>query len=221
MPLELIETKDGSHSLYNTELDETYHSVHGALNESKHVFIKHGLHESAKTFKEINILEVGFGTGLNALLTLIETQKNKLQVNYFTLEPLPLTEDILEKLNYARLINNDQNKYFDRLHECEWKKENEIIPGFSFTKFNCTLQDISLEKPVDLVYFDAFAPRVQSELWIIDVFEKLFRMMSSNAILVTYCAKGEVKRTLRKAGFIVETLQGPPGKREMIRARKN
>ena len=218
MPLELIETKDGSHSLYNTDLDETYHSVHGALNESLHVFIKNGLQEVAKNSSEINILEVGFGTGLNTVLTIQEADKDHLSINYFTLEPSPLPSDVIEKLNYKILLNN---KYFKLIHQYEWDKENIIFPHFKFTKFNTTLQKVNLSLPIDLVYFDAFAPRVQPELWTIDIFEKLFEMMTSNAILVTYCAKGEVKRSLKKAGFIVETLHGPPGKREMIRARKN
>jgi tRNA U34 5-methylaminomethyl-2-thiouridine-forming methyltransferase MnmC len=218
MQPKLIITADGSHSLRIEEIGETYHSVHGAIQESKHVFIKSGLNSLAKK-SEFNILEIGLGTALNAFLTFMETPQTK--VNYIAIEPFPLAENIVERLNYPELLNaTDCKEKFSLFHTCEWEKEQLFSETFVFKKINNKIQNANLNNWADLVYFDAFGPRVQPEMWTDEVFSKLYKAMKSNAILVTYCAKGEVKRTLKSVGFRIETLPGPPGKREMIRAIK-
>ncbi|CAN5408791.1 tRNA (5-methylaminomethyl-2-thiouridine)(34)-methyltransferase MnmD [soil metagenome] len=229
MNRELIKTADGSHSLYVKDLDEHYHSIHGAIQEALHVFIKTGLQflvEKGKT--EIHILEIGFGTGLNALLTLIEAEKLNIKVNYTSLEAFPLEQELIQQLNYVELVstsngdkNQDIQKSFDSIHACDWGKENQLTSHFTLNKIKNTLQAIQFKKSFDLIYFDAFGPRVQPEMWTEELFSKIFSSVNPNGCLVTYCAQGEVKRTLKKAGFEVETLPGPPRKREMVRGTKN
>ena len=214
--LQLLITKDGSHSLRNDWLEETYHSVHGAMTESKHVFINAGLHYFPFE-KKINLLEIGFGTGLNVLLTLLEEEYD---VHYHSLEAYPLEKIIYSQLNYHLHLNVAREKFL-QVHECEWGREAELGKNFILLKQRTKMESVNFtEKYYDLIYFDAFAPRVQPELWTKEIFEKIFRSMKDGGVLVTYCAKGEVKRNLKAAGFEVETLQGPPGKREMTRAIK-
>lgn len=212
--LQLLKTKDDSYTLYNPDLNETYHSKHGAMQESMHVFIKNGLHYYSNNFpkKEINILELGFGTGLNALLTLIEAEKLGNKIYYTSTEAFPLDLGIIEQLNYssthkAELLNMHQNKKF-----CKNNFEFDLICE-AFMKINFT-------KKFDIIYFDAFAPEKQPELWTQEVFLRCKELLNPSGILVTYCAKGEVKRTIKSCDLKLETLQGPPGKREMIRASK-
>ncbi|MGZ4054200.1 MAG: tRNA (5-methylaminomethyl-2-thiouridine)(34)-methyltransferase MnmD [Bacteroidia bacterium] len=221
----LIKTADGSHSLYVKDLDEHYHSIHGAIQESIHVFINTGLKFIAEKNKsEINILEIGFGTGLNALLTCMEAEKSDLKINYTSLEAFPLSIDLTNKLNYVDLLSSekkDLQNTFDLLHSCEWEKDIAISKNFILHKIKNTLQEIRFENSFDLIYFDAFGPRVQPEMWKEELFSKIYSATKQDGCLVTYCAKGEVKRTLKKVGFVVETLPGPPRKREMVRGIKN
>lgn len=224
----LITTADGSHSIYVNDLDENYHSIHGAIQESKHVFIQTGLkHKNSKSNATINILEIGFGTGLNAILTLLEAKKMNLSINYTSLEAFPLEKELVNVLNYISLISETENieeqelrGIFNQLHDCTWEKENEIKNYFTLVKIKNKLQDVTFNSKFDLIYFDAFGPRVQPEMWTEALFMKIFAAMNEQGCLVTYCAKGEVKRTLKKVGFVVETLPGPPRKREMVRGTK-
>lgn len=224
----LITTADGSHSLYVKDLDEHYHSIHGAIQEALHVFIKSGLqYMHNKNYQEINILEIGFGTGLNALLTYLEAEKLNIKINYTGLEAFPLEDNLLKELNYAEWIANlfqhektNVKKIFEQLHSSEWQKDVTISEHFKLNKINNTLQDVQLTRAFDLIYFDAFGPRVQPDMWEDELFSKIFSATTTNGCLVTYCAKGEVKRSLKRIGFKVETLPGPPRKREMVRGIK-
>lgn len=223
---EIIKTADGSHSIYVKELDEHYHSIHGAIQEAQHVFIKMGLTHVASTLPDpttpINILEIGLGTGLNSFITFIEAKKAGLTINYTALEAYPISAELAGKLNYIELLNEQKNQaVYNKIHSCEWNEVTPLSDQFTIHKINNTLQEVVFLDTYHLIYFDAFGPRVQPEMWTEDVFRKLYAVTKPNGCLVTYCAKGEVKRTLKKVGFTVETLQGPPGKREMVRAVKN
>ena len=217
MKRELITTSDGSHSYLVSELNETYHSKHGAISEAKHVFIKNGLLSTSKT--ELNILEIGFGTGLNVLLTKQYAEEYNLNVYYKTLEPFPLTQNEFLNLNFTDILNCNKNNLI-QFHECNWEKEIKICVNFIFIKNNILVQYFESKKKYDLIYFDAFAPDKQEEIWSENILKKMYLLLKLGGLLVTYCAKGEVKRILKKVGFKVESLKGPPGKREMIRAIK-
>jgi tRNA U34 5-methylaminomethyl-2-thiouridine-forming methyltransferase MnmC len=214
-------TSDGSHTFYMPEINEYYHSHHGAIQEAMHVFIKNGLQKFGAQ-KEITIFEVGFGTGLNALLTCLESEGLGLKIEYLGLEAFPLDADEYADLNFATSINNvDATSYFEKIHAANWKEKTEISTNFALTKIKNTLENVVLaENSLDLIYFDAFGPRVQPEMWTIELFQKLYDALKSHGIFVTYCAKGQVKRDLKSVGFALETLAGPPGKREMIRCGK-
>lgn len=211
---EIKKTADGSNTLYVPELKEHYHSIHGAVAESEHVYMQAGLKYAEQFFEEIKLLEVGLGTGLNLYLTLKNAHK---KVSYTAIEPYPLTIELINNIAYRVIDFEIQIKIHSA--ECNlWHKHSDF---FSFFKRNEKLETLSLQPQIfNLVYFDAFAPTVQPELWTNLVFEKLYQAMQKDAILVTYCCKGEVKRNLIKAGFFVEKLPGPPGKREMLRAIK-
>ncbi len=218
--IEIIVTKDGSHTLFNTELEETYHSIHGALQESKHVFISHGMEFALSSGKKkLAILEVGFGTGLNALLTLQHSIKSSVHVEYTAVEPFPLTESVWTQLNYAD--TTEAFYLFQKMHQSEWNKSASILTNFKLRKIKSKIQQVSFsEDTFDIIYFDAFAPGKQPEMWEASLLGMIIPWMKQGAILVTYCAKGVVKRSLKNLGLSVETLPGPPGKREMIRALK-
>lgn len=219
--LQIITTHDGSHSLLNPELNETYHSVHGARQESLHVFIKHGLEFAVQHQHKnpVKILEIGFGTGLNALLTAAYSVRNNLKVEYTTLEAFPVNESIWQQLNYPQ--GETESKIFYNLHHTAWDEWTEPVPGFMLKKINTTLQLASLgHNYFDVVYFDAFAPNKQPEMWELPMLQKTVQSLVSKGVFVTYCAKGQLKRDLASLGTTVEALQGPPGKREMIRAVK-
>lgn len=230
MNRKLIKTADGSHSLFVEELNEHYHSVHGAIQESKHVFIEAGLkyisHPDKKQNKPVTILEIGLGTGLNALLTILANQELGLDINYSALEAFPLSAEITSDLNYTTLLIDPVHTkeklqlLFSAIHSCAWNETVFIVQQFHLNKLHKTLQQVQFQHTYDLIYFDAFGPGVQPEMWTAEMFHKLHAAMNPEACLVTYCAKGNVKRTLKEVGFKVETLQGPPGKREMIRAVK-
>jgi tRNA U34 5-methylaminomethyl-2-thiouridine-forming methyltransferase MnmC len=218
--VEIILTEDGSHTLHIPELKEHYHSIFGAIAESRHVFIEAGLRQVLKNNTgEINILEVGFGTGLNALLTVLEASLSDSSVKYTALETFPLPQQLWSKLNYPEQIRDIKAKeIFQFLHQCDWNVENEIIPGFFITKVEKSLEDFNAAGMLyNLIYFDAFAPDVQAELWTDEIFRKISGMTAKGGILVTYSCKGSVRRALKAAGFAVEKIPGPKGKREMVR----
>jgi len=218
---ELITTEDGSHSIYVPELKEHYHSTYGAIQESNHVFIENGLKEILKSKSGINIFEMGFGTGLNAFLTMIYSIDHKVDIKYTAIEAFPLESEILNSLNFSELIQDGAFKdYFKSMHSAKWDEWHILSGRFQIIKNLSSLEDYQPENKFDLVYFDAFAPTVQPELWTNEVFVNIFNSMNSGGILVTYCCKGDVKRNLKSAGFSIEKLPGPPGKREILRARK-
>ncbi len=228
----LIKTEDGSHSLFIEELNETYHSTHGAIQESKHIFIEAGLKNAISNFDPVasgtslTIFEVGFGTGLNAFLTCLESSRLEIQVNYTAVEPFPLDLDLVKELNFASLLATPQNPVselkalFEKIHTVEWNQQHRLSNYFNLHKLKSSVQDASLQNIFHVVYFDAFAPAVQPEMWTSEIFAKIYDALLVNGCLVTYCAKGSVKRTLKEIGFVLEPLKGPPGKREMIRAWK-
>lgn len=219
--MKIIVTKDGSHTLQHPELDETYHSIHGAVQESMHVFIEAGLKAIAHQKKQISILEIGFGTGLNAWLTALTAHELTCAVEYTTLETFPLIPEITYQLNFANSARYKKfNTLFAELHASEWEKLIHLNSFFSLEKKHIKLEDFESKKQFDLIYFDAFSPQSQPELWTVAQFSKLYKSLHNSGILVTYCAKGAVKRNLKEAGFVIETLPGPPGKREMTRAVK-
>lgn len=225
MQRQIIVTADGSHSVSIPEMNVTYHSVHGAVQESMHVFIEAGLLFGWERFQRsdpFSILEMGFGTGLNALLTFIETKKRKgLKIHYTAIELLPLQRQEYAQLNYCEALNDtSMQEYFNKMHECDWEKDIRVSGQFSLFKSNQSLPDFKSNRLYDVVYFDAFAPDVQPELWTKEIFELLYRNMSPQSILVTYCCKGDVRRAMIAAGFSVEKIPGPPHKREMLRAFK-
>ena len=221
-PLKIIETSDGSHTLYNAVLDETYHSTHGALTESLHVFIKEGLHYYLAQKKPIvlNILEVGFGTGLNALLTCLEAEKLKIQVNYHSLEPYPIDVALLSHLNYTTSLAENSKQIFEQLHASEWERPVQITRDFTLNKSKTSLTAFKSLQVFDIAYFDAFAPRKQPELWEKDALEKVIMLLKAEGIFVTYSAMGALKRNLKSLDMLVESIPGPPGKREMTRGIK-
>jgi tRNA U34 5-methylaminomethyl-2-thiouridine-forming methyltransferase MnmC len=216
---EIITTADGSHTLYHSALNETYHSKHGAINEALHVFINNGLDYffQLQSSNEIKLLEIGFGTGLNCLLTGIESQKEKKVIHYTAIEAFPLAENIISKLNYTENFNNDAKQLFYKIHTSEWNKKVPITSQFLLNKYHITLQQLPVNAYYDIIYYDAFGPRAQPEMWTKEILTKTIKLLKANGIFVTYCAKGEVKRIFKETGLKVETLPGPPGKREMIR----
>lgn len=218
--ISVYRTKDESDTLYVADLDETYHSRNGAVEESKHVFLKMGLLEMALNKPAISILEIGFGTGLNAILTLMEAEQHQLQVDYNGLEAYPLPFNLVQQLNYANLLPANAHTLFTQMHQCEWNQTNELTNKFSLTKIATRLEAFEPVRKYDLIYFDAFAPDKQPELWTMEQFTKLYLCLNNGGILVTYSSKGEVKRTLKQIGFEVQRLPGPPFKRHMLRAIK-
>lgn len=214
-------TADGSHTLYVPYLDEHYHSVNGSIQESLHVYITAGLHHILNK-KEINILEVGFGTGLNAFLTLVN-QASSATINYVASELYPLSSDIVRKINYPQYIPGGDAELFYKLHRAEWEIIQEITSTFFLKKvktdFSNWSEDIALGL-FDLIYFDAFAPEKQPEMWTQKLFDILYKHTSEKGVLVTYCAKGSVRRMLQNSGYQVERLPGPKGKREILRATR-
>lgn len=221
MHREIIITGDGSTTIFIPELKEHYHSVYGAVQESKHVFIEAGLKNISRN--SISILEVGYGTGLNAFLTLQESLKKELQVTYYAVELYPLDKEFFDQLKYdhfLRLSKVEKQLYSD-MQKAAWSMEIQITPGYTLKKIKSDILSLEIDFKYDLVYFDAFAPAVQPELWDKTVFQKIYSHLNNHGILVTYCAKGQVQRTLKETGFTVEKLPGPPGKREMIRAVKS
>jgi tRNA U34 5-methylaminomethyl-2-thiouridine-forming methyltransferase MnmC len=214
----IVKTSDGSHTIYVPELDDHYHSIHGAVQESEHIFIKNGF--DACTASPMNIFEVGFGTGLNALLTAIRSMKGERQVNYTSIEKYPVHEDIIWSLNHADFAGKEGKKIFNLIHYAPWNSATTICKNFTITKIK---SDLTVNKPsghYDLIYFDAFGPDKQPEMWTPDIFASVYEITDKGGILITYSAKGEVKRNLKACGFDVSLLPGPPGKRQITRAVK-
>ena len=216
---EIRVTGDGSKTIFLPELNETYHSSNGAVQESLHIFIQNGL-ELAEKGEVIRILEVGFGTGLNALLSASWAEINNQSIHYIGIEAKPLPPELCFQLDYPPHIGQNAEKIYDALIHCDWEIDNQLTTHFSIQKREVKIQDFVTEEPTDLIYFDAFGPRVQAEMWDITILEKMFQYLNAGGALVTYCAQGQFKRDLKAVGFILESLPGPPGKREMTRATK-
>jgi tRNA U34 5-methylaminomethyl-2-thiouridine-forming methyltransferase MnmC len=215
----IIVTGDGSPSLQIDSVDETYHSRHGALTESIHVFIKAGLVEVAKEKSEISILEVGLGTALNAALTADFSKTHSIRIHYTALETHPVSEESIQQLKENWLGHETLSEWQQLILTASWENEVAISNLITLQKIRLSVQDVSFpDQTFDLVYYDAFAPRVQPEMWTMEIFKKLYLSLKPGGILVTYCAKGQVRRDLQGAGFKVERLEGPPHKREMLRA---
>jgi len=216
----IVITSDGSTTIHLPDWNENYHSTHGAIQESNHVFIDKGLSVISKP--KISILEIGFGTGLNCFLTLLEAEKRKIAIDYVGVEAYPVTKEETVQLNYVSEINVDEKQsVFNQLHHVTWEENHQILPGFYLEKRKQVFKDIVAVDQFDLVYFDAFGAEHQPELWTVEIFKIMFDAMKQNGVLVTYCAKGSVRRAMQEVGFTVERLDGPPGKREMLRATKN
>lgn len=215
----LIETQDGSHSLHSDQFGVSYHSKYGAIQESNHVFLKTGLGAILPAKASIRVFEMGFGSGLNAFLSLLAAEKAEKQIYYEAVEAFPLSVEQAGELNYAAKLSAEQ-AHFEALHQSPWGQPTAITPHFTLLKWQQKLQDAPLTGQFDVVYYDAFAPRAQPELWEFPVLKKVYDAMATGGVFVTYCAKGVVKRTLKEIGFQVEGLPGPPGKREMTRATK-
>ncbi len=218
--LEIKRTADGSNTIFLPDLNENYHSFHGAIQEANHVFIKNGLDQFAST-SEISIFELGFGTGLNALLTCMWAEKNKVKIEYVSIEAFPVPIDICKKMDYPSQLDHSSSEAYSKLLEAEWEQLIPISTHFSILKINSAIQEWTNNQKFDLIYFDAFGPRAQSEMWELPILEKMFNSLEDNGILVTYCAQGQFRRNLKYLGFNVESLPGPPGKREMTCAYKN
>ena len=216
-------TADGSHTFFLPDWKEHYHSVNGAISESKHVFIKKGLAPLTESSKEVHILEVGFGTGLNALLSLEYCQKKALRLNYLGLEPYPLSQEEVLQLNYAKQVAKGKfSEAFLQMHELPFGKTAPISPGFTFSKWQVGLDLAPLaSSSFHLVFHDAFAPQFQPELWDEEAFGRLHSVLKPGGMLVTYSAKGSVKRALTACGFALKHPPGPAGKREMTVAVKS
>jgi len=222
MSLRIIKTSDGSDTIFNSELNETYHSLNGSINESNIVYIQNGLEYYLNRKKEnnIKILEIGFGTGLNFLLTHIFLEKRKEKILYHTLEPFPLPNDIIKRLNYVKKIGEQYLNIFQLSHSKESNKIIDITKKIKFIKSKISLEDIKLKDNYDIIFYDAFAPSKQPSIWNKKNLNKIYSNMKDGAILVTYCSSGQFKRDLKSIGFEVEVLPGPMGKKEMVRAVK-
>lgn len=218
--MKLEQTADGSFTLYVPELDEHYHSVKGALTESQHIFIDMGLKHSQAT--NPYILEIGLGTGLNCFLTYLTSKETGQAIHYTGIERFPLSEEVIDQLDYATLIGKGEKEVYQAIHQAAWNKEVQLSPHFSLHKIEGDFTQYSFLGKYDLIYFDAFAPEKQPEMWEQPLFDMLYELLNPGGILTTYCAKGVVRRMLQAAGFTVERLAGPPGgKREILRATKN
>ncbi|RAR70041.1 tRNA (5-methylaminomethyl-2-thiouridine)(34)-methyltransferase MnmD [Flavobacterium aciduliphilum] len=219
MKREIIQTQDGSASIFIPEWNESYHSKHGAIQEAYHVFIKNGL--SLFQGDSISILEIGFGTGLNAFITLLEAEKNNQAIAYVGVEAFPVSIDEVSKMNYPEALNVlDKKNIFESLHDSLWENQNQLTSNFSLTKRKQFFHEISDVNQFDLIYFDAFGYRVQPELWSVVIFEKMYQALRKEGVLVTYACRSIIKNAMLEAGFSIEKLPGAPGKREMLRAIK-
>ncbi len=221
MKREVIQTADGSKTIKIIGLDETYHSIHGALQEAIHVFIEAGLNE-LKSRASIRIFEMGFGTGLNAFLSALKASELNMKVEYHGIEAYPVSTDELDQLQYVGLVKEQDRTVYKKLHESKWGELVSISDSFQLKKIQSKLEETDLAADYfDIIYYDAFGPRAQEEMWSVELFQKMYDCLNKGGFLVTYCAKGQVKRNMKAVGFRVENLPGPPGKREMTRAWKD
>lgn len=219
MEREIIQTLDGSTTIHLKEWDECYHSKHGAIQEAQHVFIKNGL--SLFPNQSVSILEIGFGTGLNAFISFLESSKLNQSINYVGVEAYPVNATEVLAMNYVDELNaKSQKEVFEKMHESKWNEKIELTAEFELTKQKQFFDEIHDIEQFDLIYFDAFGYRVQPELWSTAIFQKMYTALRPGGKLVTYAARGVVKRSMIEVGFTVEKLPGPPGKREMFRASK-
>ena len=224
MKRKIVTTGDGSTTIQITDWNEQYHSMHGAVQEAKHVFLKMGLDfwmNENPDQNSLHILEIGFGTGLNALLTLIHTEKSSVDILYEGVEAYPVSSEELAQLNYLEAADAQAfEAVFEKMHQTPWEQTEIITEAFQLKKRKQTFETLEDQDQHDLIYFDAFGARVQPELWEEPIFEKMYRALKAGGVLVTYAAKGSVRRAMQAVGFKVERLPGPPGKREMLRAVK-
>ena len=227
MQFEVRMTEDGSHTLYVEGIDECYHSTHGAVQESAHIFITDGLKTFASTYMQdencelppqMSVLEVGFGTGLNAYLTILEAERLKIHIHYTSIELYPLSATVATQLNYPEILGKERD-LFEKIHGLSWGEVHRVSSFFSLYKVQADFITYELRDRYDVIYFDAFSPEKQPEMWSEQCFGKLYNHCNENAVLTTYCAKGAVRRAMQSAGFIVERLPGPPGKREVLRGK--
>ncbi len=220
MNKEIVITEDGSHTIYIPEMDEHYHSTHGAIQESLHVYINNGLLQFAG--EKITIFEIGFGTGLNAFLTAIFCKKHNISARYISIEKFPLSEDEYKNLNYSEGEFKEYSVLFNKIHQSPWETDVEIEPNFILLKIRADLVNYQFDPTwnIDLVYYDAFAPNKQPDLWSDEVINKVCRHLANNGLIVTYCAKGTIRRAIASFGFEIERLPGPPGKKEILRGKK-
>ena len=219
MKRKIIVTADGSKTIQIEDWDEQYHSKHGAIQEAYHVFIEHGLRLFSN--RPINLLEIGFGTGLNALITYLEAPKQHLQIDYTGVEAFPVTMDEVKALDYCTQLGVEEaNDFFETMHRSHWEEKQVLTDSFTLLKKQKDFKDIKEDRLFNLIYFDAFGARVQPELWTEEIFSIMFKALKSEGVLVTYAAKGSVRRAMQSVGFVVERLPGPPGKREMLRGIK-
>lgn len=220
MEKEFVITEDGSHTIYLPEMDEHYHSTHGAIQESMHIYINEGLLQLSK--EQVSILEIGFGTGLNAFLTYALGDAKKIAIKYLSIEKYPLNETEYQSLNYSENIFPQHGEIFEKMHRAKWDSVVEISPQFSLHKVNADLLTFEFEAlpQFDLVYYDAFAPGKQAEMWTDEIIRKVASTVKKDGILVTYCAKGSVRRAFSAAGFQMERIPGPIGKKEILRGKK-
>jgi tRNA U34 5-methylaminomethyl-2-thiouridine-forming methyltransferase MnmC len=220
MKREIIITDDGSTTIRIPDWDENYHSTHGAIQEAKHVFIKNGL-DLYQNQDSISILEIGFGTGLNAFITFLETL-NKEKVNYVGVEAYPISTEEIAQMNYVTELQATQYQdVFDNMHSCDWESQQNITENFILTKRKQFFQDIDDKEQYDLIYFDAFGFPLQPELWSEAIFKKMYDALLPKGTLVTYACRSSIKNAMLTVGFSIEKLPGAPGKREMLRATKN
>lgn len=219
MKRRIITTGDGSKTIQIEDWDEQYHSKHGAVQEAYHVFIGHGLRLFQN--RSISILEIGFGTGLNALITLLEGPRQRLVIDYHGVEAFPVSMEEVGQLDYCTQLGAENKEdIFLKMHSAPWEESISLTSGFSLLKQKKDFKEIAQRNLFDLIYFDAFGARVQPELWTEDIFLKMYHALKKGGVLVTYAAKGSVRRAMQSVGFTVERLPGPPGKREMLRAIK-
>ena len=213
-------TSDGSHTIYIPELDEQYHSVNGAVTESEYVYINAGFRFSSS--ENPKVFEVGFGTGLNCLLTALQAEKDQRNTVYHSIERFPLAKDVIQKLDYGSLISDEARILFEKIHDCQWNETVQLSEYFSLKKIFADLKtrDFERDEKFDIIYFDAFGPDKQPDLWTPQIFSKISMITNDGGILVTYSAKGEVRRQLMSCGFVMERLQGPPGKKQMLKGIK-
>jgi len=218
MKREIIITEDGSSSIFIPEMDETYHSTHGSIQEAAHVFLKNGIQRTEK--EELSIFEIGFGTGLNALISLIHSSERQ-KIKYHSIEAFPVEEELMQQINYCSILGEEYKAEFVKMHSVEWGSEHQISPSFSLLKIHEKLENHSVKNnSYDIIFFDAFGPRAQAEMWSEIILEKMYKGLKKGGFLTTYCAQGQFKRNLKAVGFRVEAIPGPPGKREMTLAWK-